>query len=173
MFLELIATLVAGIAAAGLVLIANKLLRGRLPKWFMPVAAAAAMLAATIANEYGWYPRTKAALPAGLIIAETVESKALYRPWTYAYPYVERFAAVDAESVKTHEAQPGRKLANVFYFGRWAPVHKLPVLADCAGNRRAALTDGVSFGADGSIEGVDWIPVAESDPILVAICEAG
>jgi hypothetical protein len=173
MFLELIATIVAGFAAAGLVLIANKLLGGRLPKWFMPVAAAAAMLAATIANEYGWFPRTMATLPDGFEIVETVENKAMYRPWTYVYPYVERFAAVDTETVKTHPAQPGKRLADVFYFGRWAPVHQLPVLADCPGFKRAALTDGVAFGADGHIDGVDWIPVTGTDPILTAICGAG
>ena len=39
MFWELIATLMAGFAAAGVVLLLNKILRGRLPKWAMPIAA--------------------------------------------------------------------------------------------------------------------------------------
>lgn len=173
MFLELIATIIAGIAAAGIVMIANKMLGGRLPKWLMPVGAGAAMIAMTISNEYGWFPRTKAALPEGLIVVEKVESKALYRPWTYLHPYVERFAALDATSVKTHKSRPGQKLADIYYFGRWAPVHKLPVLSDCAGARRAALTDGISFGSDGQIEGVAWVKVDASDPTLAAICGAG
>ena len=173
MFLELIATIVAGIAAAGVVMLINKAMRGRLPSWLIPVAAGAAMLGVTIANEYGWFPRTREALPDGFIIAEQVESKALYRPWTYLVPYVERFAAVDGGSLKSHAAQPGWKLADIYLFGRWAPVHRFPVLADCPGARRAALTDGVAFGADGSIDGVDWMPVADTDPILGAICGAG
>lgn len=173
MFLELIATIFAGIAAAGVVMLLNKLMGGRLPKWLMPVGAGAAMIAVTISNEYGWFPRTQASLPEGLAVVETVETKAFYRPWTYVYPYVERFAALDKGSVKTHKARPDHKLADMYYFGRWAPVHKLPVLTDCATSRRAALTDGVSFGENGKIEGVDWVKVAESDPTLVAICGTG
>lgn len=170
MFLELIATIVAGFAAAGVVLLLNKVLRGRLPRWFMPVAAGAAMVAATIANEYGWFPRTKANLPEGLSVVETVESKALYRPWTYAWPFVERFVAVDVLSIKSHADASGQKLADVYLFGRWAPVHKLPVLADCTAQRRATLTDGVSFQADGTVSGADWVSVDQDDAIVATIC---
>lgn len=173
MFLELIATIVAGVAATGVVMLINKLIGGRIAKWFLPVAAAGAMLGVTIVNEYGWFPRTKGGLPHGFIIAETVENKALYRPWTYAFPYVERFAAIDAGSIKTNELQPGKILADVYFFGRWSPVRKLPVLADCPGKRRALLTEGLTFGADGEIDGVAWVPVEGDDPILSAICGAG
>jgi len=173
MFLELVAAIVAGVAAAGVVMILNKLLGGRLAKWLMPVVAGLTMLGVTIANEYGWFPRTKAALPSGFTIAETVESKAYYRPWTYIVPYVERFAAIDGQTIKTHDERPGWKLAELYLFGRWAPVHKFPILADCPGQRRAALTDGVGFDEDGGIEGVNWVPVSAPDPILTTICGTG
>ena len=173
MFLELIATLFAGVAAAGAVLLLAKVLGRRWPGWVMPVAAGAAMIATTIANEYGWFPRTQANLPEGLVIVEMVESKALYRPWTYVFPFVERFAAVDVATARAHEGQPGKKLADTYLFGRWAPVHKLPVLADCPGGRRAALTDAVSFESDGTIQGADWVSVGADDPIVAAICGDG
>lgn len=172
MFFELIATIVAGVAAAGVVMVINKLIGGRIAKWFLPVAAGGAMLGVTIINEYGWFPRNKAGLPEGFVIAETVESKAFYRPWTYAFPYVERFAAIDAGSLKTNEAQPGKRLADVYFFGRWSPVRKLPVLADCPEKRRALLTKGMAFGLAGEIDGVDWVPVEADDAILSAICGA-
>ncbi|MCB1358100.1 MAG: hypothetical protein KDK53_16970 [Maritimibacter sp.] len=173
MFWELIATLVAGVAAAGVVLALGKLLRGRLPKWLMPVAAGAAMIAMTIYNEYGWFPRTQTGFPEGLEIVETVESRAWYRPWTYVAPYVERFVAVDTVTVRTHPAQPDQKLADVYLFGRWAPVHKLPVLVDCAGWRRAALADGIGFEDDGSVTGADWVGATEADGILATLCGDG
>ena len=173
MFLELIATFVAGFAGAGVVLLVSKLTGGRLPKWAMPVAAGGAMIATTIANEYGWAPRARAALPPGFVIAEEVENQALYRPWTYAWPYVERFAAVDGGSVRTHARRPGQKLADVYLFGRWQPVHKLPVLADCAGLRRAALSDAVAFGENGEIDGLEWRTVTADDALLTTICGAG
>ncbi|MDU8928188.1 hypothetical protein RXV86_12395 [Alisedimentitalea sp. MJ-SS2] len=170
MFLELIATIFAGFAGAGIVLLLNKLTGGRLPKWAMPVAAGAAMIATTIGNEYGWFPRTKSNLPEDVVIIDTVENQAWYRPWTYARPYVERFVALDEASVKTHDNAPDHKLADIYLFGRWSPVHQIPVLADCAGSRRAALTDGVSFAADGTVKGADWATVPADDAILANIC---
>ncbi len=170
MFLELIATFAAGFAAAGVVLLLNKLLRGRLPKWFMPVAAGAAMLAATISSEYSWYPRTKANLPEGLEIVQTVEGKTFYRPWTLLVPFIERFATLDTASVNTHATQPDMRLADIYYFGRWAPIEKLAVLADCASGRRAALIDAVSFNDDGTVTGAQWVKPGNEDPVLTQIC---
>ncbi|MBO6757245.1 MAG: hypothetical protein JJ902_13020 [Roseibium sp.] len=173
MFVELIATFVAGLAAAGLVMLVNKVLGGRLPRWFTPVGAGAAMILTTIANEYGWYPRTKNTLPDEVVVAETVENTAFYRPWTYIWPFVERFAAIDTATIQTHPGQPGVKLADVYFFGRWSPVNKLPVLADCPGQRRAALADAVTFQKDGTVNGADWIKVSADDPIVSTICGVG
>ncbi|WP_305986076.1 hypothetical protein [Roseibium sp. MMSF_3544] len=170
MFVELIATFVAGIAAAGLVMLVNRVLGGRLPRWFAPVAAGIAMILTTISNEYGWFSRTKEALPEGLVIALTVENKAFYRPWTYIQPFVERFVAVDMQTIRLHPERPDEKLGETYFFGRWAPVNKITFLADCAGHRRAALTDAISFEDDGAVTGADWIPVPADDPIVSTIC---
>ncbi len=43
MFLELIAVIVAGIAGAGVMMLIARVSGGRIPKWFIPVAAGAAM----------------------------------------------------------------------------------------------------------------------------------
>ncbi|WP_269580799.1 hypothetical protein [Roseibium sp. Sym1] len=173
MFVELIATLVAGVAGAGLVMLLNRLLGGRLPRWFAPVAAGAAMLLTTIASEYGWYDRTRQTLPESVVVAQTVESRAFYRPWTYVVPFVERFVAIDMASLQTHPEQPGLRLVDAYFFGRWSPVNKLPVIADCVELRRAALVDGVSFEADGAVKGITWTPVSDKDAIVSTICGAG
>ncbi|TKZ21371.1 hypothetical protein FAP39_06430 [Shimia litoralis] len=171
MFLELVATIAAAFAAAGMVLLLNRIVGGRLPKWFTPVAAGAAMIVTTISNEYGWYPRTKAALPEGLVISETIENQSFYRPWTYVRPYVERFVAVDTLSLQTHPALPDQRIADVYYFGRWSPVNKIGVLADCANARRAALIDAISFDESGNVSGANWVGVPKDDGLLAAICE--
>jgi len=171
MFLELVATIAAAFAAAGMVLLLNRIVGGRLPKWFTPVAAGAAMIVTTISNEYGWYPRTKAALPEGLVISETIENQSFYRPWTYVRPYVERFVAVDTLSLQTHPALPDQRIADVYYFGRWSPVNKIGVLADCANARRAALIDAISFDESGKVSGANWVDVPKDDGLLAAICE--
>ena len=170
MFLELIATFIAGLAAAGIVLLTNRVLGNRFPRWLTPVAAGAVMIATTIYSEYDWFSRTKATLAEGVVVAQTVESKAVYRPWTYMWPYVERFAAVDTASIRTHPQHPGVKLAEVYFFGRWAPINEMMVITDCPGQKRAALADAISFDEDGTVDGADWIKVPGEDAILTTVC---
>ncbi len=170
MFLELIGTIFAGFAFAGVVMILNKLTGGRLPRWSAPVAAGLGMIGVTIASEYSWYDRTRENLPDGLAIIQEVESQAFYRPWTYAVPFVDRFAAIDTVSVRTNDQVPDERLVDLYFFGRWAPVSKLPVAVDCAGNRRANLADGAEFADDGRLLNADWIAAGTGDPIIEATC---
>ncbi|MGR3712344.1 MAG: hypothetical protein ACU0A6_04410 [Shimia sp.] len=171
MFLELVATFIAGIAGAGLTMLILRLTGNRLPRWLVPVAAGGAMLAATIASEYGWYDRTADAMPEGFAVVQTIESKALYRPWTYVAPYTERFVALDEASVQTNATLPDQRLGNAYFYGRWSPVNRLTVLGDCAQSRRAALVDAIDITATGAIEGASWVSVPQDDPLLMALCE--
>ncbi|WP_424940684.1 hypothetical protein [Aliiroseovarius sp. S253] len=171
MFYEMVATLVSGFAGAGVVLLLNKISGGRLPKWAMPVGAGLAMIITTIANEYAWYERTRATLPEGMEVVQTVENKAMYRPWTYVKPFTERFIALDEASLRTHEARPAMRLVDVYFFGRWSAPEKMVMLTDCDAGKRAPLIDGVSFDADGEISGVDWFAPGEGDSLVTAICK--
>ncbi|MCG7519579.1 hypothetical protein [Ruegeria sp. Ofav3-42] len=170
MFLELIGTIFAGFAFAGIVMLLNKLTGGRLPRWITPVAAGLGMIGVTIASEYSWYDRTRDALPEGMTVIQEVESRAFYRPWTYAVPFVDRFAAIDAGSVRTNEQVPEQRLVDLYFFGRWAPVSKLPVVVNCKEFSRANLADGAEFGDDGRLLNADWIDVTANDPIVEATC---
>ncbi|MDF1801480.1 hypothetical protein [Thalassovita sp.] len=172
MFLELIATFVAGFAAAGIMMVINRSTGGRLPKWLTPVAAGAAMIAATISSEYSWYNRTANSLPEGLVIAQTVEGKALYRPWTYAVPYVERFVAVDVGTARRNEAQPGLVLVDLIFFGRWQPVRQLAVLFDCAQNRQTLVPDTAQFDDSGALIDANWGAIPADAPEFLVACGA-
>ena len=172
MFLELIAVVFAGVAAAGVVMLLNRMTGGRLPRWFTPVGAGLAMIGVTIASEYGWYNRTADSLPEGMVIAQTVEKTAFYQPWTYLVPYIDRFVALDTQSLQSNPAIPDQHIAKIYFFGRWAPINEVPVAIDCAGNRRASLADGVEFDDKGAIVGAGWIDVAQDDPILTSVCGA-
>ncbi|MDE4133270.1 hypothetical protein PXK00_09110 [Phaeobacter sp. QD34_3] len=169
MFLELIATIFAGFAVAGVVMLIGRASGGRLPKWLAPVAAGLAMIAVTISSEYGWYERTRASLPEGVVVAETGENRSLYRPWTYLVPFVERFAAIDTSTAKTHPGVPGQYLTEVYFFGRWAPVSALSVRLDCTGWRRAVVTSDSSFGAGDGLA-IDWVSPSEGDGLLSTFC---
>ncbi|WP_170513493.1 hypothetical protein [Ruegeria atlantica] len=170
MFLELIGTIFAGIAFAGVVMGVNKLTGGRLPRWAAPVAAGLGMIGMTIASEYTWYDRTVKTLPDGMEVVEKVENRAIYRPWTYAIPFVERFSAIDTASVLTNENVPERRLVNQYFYGRWDSIKMFPLAVDCATNSRANLVDGVEFGDDGQLLNADWLTVNAEDPIVEATC---
>ncbi|MGK7652272.1 hypothetical protein ACSQ76_07615 [Roseovarius sp. B08] len=171
MFIELIATVFAGIAAAGLLMLVNIALGRRLPRWLTPVAAGLGMIAATISSEYSWYDRTAAALPEGMKVAVTVDEQSWVRPWTQAWPYTERFVAVDTGNALRNENLPGQVMTDLYFFGRWSPVNKAPMLFDCTANRSALLIDGAEFAEDGTVSDASWQTRPEGDPILGIVCE--
>ncbi|MBW3245059.1 hypothetical protein KUV57_20595 [Epibacterium sp. DP7N7-1] len=171
MFVELIATIVAGIACAGLVMLLNISTGRRLPKWMMPVAAGLGMIGMTISNEYTWYARTAERLPEGLEVAMTVDEQGWLRPWTQLWPYTKRFVALDVATARAHQDLPDQKLADLYFFGRWSPVNQAPMLFDCAGARAALLIDGADFAADGSVSNADWQAMGADDPILALACK--
>ncbi len=170
MFFELIATIVAGVAAAGVALLLVRVSRGRLPRWLVPLVAGAAMIAFTINSEYSWFGRTSAGLPENMVVVRQVAGRAVYRPWTYLVPYTDRFVALDRGSIRRNEAAPDQRLADLFVFGRWAPIRQIPVLVDCAGKRRADLVDDVRFADDGTIPEAAWRDLDPGDPLIGAAC---
>lgn len=171
MFVELIATVFAGIACAGVAMLLNIISGRRLPKWVMPIAAGLGMIGMTISNEYTWFDRTAERLPDGVEIATTVQEQGWLRPWTQVWPYTKRFAAVDTATARTNENLPDQRLADVYFFGRWSPVNQAPMLFDCAGARSALLIDGADFASDGSVKDAQWQAMPAADPMLRLVCE--
>ena len=171
MFLELIATVFAGIACAGIVMILNVVTGRRLPKWVMPVAAGLGMIGMTISNEYTWFDRTAARLPEGVTIAIKVDEQSWWRPWTRVWPYTKRFVAVDTAAVRKNDNLPDQRLVDLYFFGRWSPVNQAPMLFDCAATRSAVLIDGADFVGGGAVANADWQSVPDGDPILKLVCE--
>lgn len=171
MFLELIATFAIGFAAAGVSHLINRLSGRRLPRWLIPVSAGLAMIGFTIFNEYTWFQRTKAALPEGVSVAKTVETSAFYRPWTYAFPYVDRFIALDRVTMRRNTNLPDQRIFDLLIYGRWSPVHRVRSVFNCKTGERADLTEGVSIGDDGRIIGAAWVTTGADDPLMKAACK--
>ena len=172
MFLELIATVFAGIACAGLAMLVNITIGRRLPKWIMPVAAGLGMIAMTISNEYTWFDRTAEQLPDGITVAMTVDEQSWFRPWTQLLPYTERFVAVDLATARRNQSLPNQRIADLYFFGRWSPVNQAPLLFDCAEARSALLIDGADFAQDGMVADADWQSMPDDDPILKLVCDS-
>lgn len=173
MFLELIATFAIGFAGAGIALLINFILGKRLPRWIIPVMAGGAMISFTIFNEYTWYQRTVNALPKGIQVAQKVEQQMAYRPWTYLWPYIDRFIALDKQSIRTNEKFPNQRIMDMIIYGRWARTNRIRSIFDCENGKRADLTDGVRFKEDGSLEGATWYKTGFNNPVTKTACEGG
>lgn len=169
MFLELIAAFAAAFAGAGLVLVLNLMTGGKLPKWAMPLAAATAMFGYAIWSEYTWFARTAGPLPEGVEITYTNETSAFYKPWTYAAPYVNRFTALDTASIRTNDAVPHQRIADLYLFGRWSPRQGLAIVVDCDAGRIAPLPS-AEFDETGEAVEASWTAPPEGDSTLATAC---
>lgn len=170
MFLELVATFVIGFGAAGLILILNWISGRRLPRALLPIGAGAAMIGFTIWSEYNWYPRTLSQLPEDVVVLIENEKTAIYQPWSYIKPYVDRFAAVDLARAMRNDKLPDQVIVPLFFMGRWAPGSEVPVIVDCAESKRAEMADGIEFDDQGAPVGANWVSLEDGDPLLEAVC---
>jgi hypothetical protein len=176
MLIDFLATIAAGIGVACLVFVANHLgfwLTGRkLGKWVLPAGIGLGMLGYAIWNEYTWYPRVRAALPEGMVVAVAPEERAVYRPWSYLRPSVSRFIAVDRGPATRSADDPQIFAANALVMQRWMPAHRIPQAFDCARRARADLIDGAVLNPDGTLTGTTWTAAAD-DPLVAAACDGG
>jgi hypothetical protein len=170
MLLDFIATIAAGFAAAAVVLIANHLSGRRLARWILPVAVGAAMLGFSIWNEYTWYPRVLAQLPESVVVASAPADRVFYRPWTYVFPLVSRFVAVDRGAAVHSGSDPALMVASAVIIQRWAPTRRLPVAFDCTKGARADLLEGAALGDNGTLTGAEWRDVGKEDDLVQAAC---
>lgn len=173
MLIEFVAAIAAAAATAGLVLMiaAFGRMTGRwsLPKWVMPAAAGAAMLGFAIWNEYSWFPRTRAALSEEMVVASAPADRMAYRPWTYIFPLVTRFVAVDRGAAAGAEVFA----TNAYVVTRWGRTRQIPVAFDCVRMTRADLVEGAQLAADGTLTGAEWLPPDAEDPLVRAACMGG
>ena len=72
-------------------------------------------------------------------------------------------------SLRRNPDVPGQTMADLYFFGRWAAVSKLPVWLDCGAGRRALAAGGAEF-SGGLPADLNWIEPGAEDPILATAC---
>lgn len=169
MVFDLVAAVAAGFVGAGLALTLGLVVRT--PRWLVPVFAGAAMLGFAIWNDYSWFERTTAALPADVVVLQAPPNRSPFRPWTYLLPLRDRFLAVDKAAVRTHSRQRRQRLADVLVVSRYGRDARVPVLVDCAARRRADLIDGAQFDAGGTLLNARWQTLDGDDPLAAVLCD--
>lgn len=173
MLIDFISTVAAGFGAGGIVLILNHLSGRRLPRWFLPAGVGLAMVGFAIWSEYSWYPRMRAQLPESVTIASAPADRAMWRPWSYVFPLVTRFVAIDrSESVRS-TTRPELFVASAVVARRWAPWERIPIAFDCTRNVRADLFEGAELAGNGTLTGAEWGTPDPDDVLIRAACNGG
>ena len=174
MLLELLAVIFAGVGAGGVARLADVMTGRRLlPDWIIPAAVGAGMLATVIYLEYTWASRAEGSMPEGTVIASFNETTAWYRPWSFVWPLSNRLIAIDHRVTQRHPDHPDLVLTGVILRERWAPAFGFQSMFDCAGNRRADVSQGTRLTADGAPDGMDWYALSPDDPVLRVACDGG
>ncbi|AJE48616.1 hypothetical protein [Celeribacter indicus] len=168
MLLEFIATISAGAGAAGIVLLIGRLTSGALPKWLLPAAAGAAMLAFSIWTDYSWFDRAQQGLGAEKVVATTIDKRQIWRPWTYVAPVTTRFIALDRTRADQDDATV---FADMYLVSRREDSVIVPAAFDCLLGRRADLIGAEGGTPEARLESARWHDLGEDDPVLRTACD--
>lgn len=163
MFWELIATITAGLGSAGIILLLRTVLK-KLPKTLVPAAAGLGMLLFQIVNEYQWFANTRERLPEGTHVIASFTHSAWYKPWSYVFPPVNRFVAVDAAQNHARQDNPRLRQSQLYFFERRVPAQPWPILVDCDSGKQANLP------AQGHAP--DWQNASHSGELVKILCNS-
>ena len=170
MLLQLIGTLVMGVASAGVVMLLFRLSGRRAPRWLLPASAGLSMFGFHLWNEYTWFRRTAAALPPEMHVAATYAGPSPLQPWTLVVPRIERFAVIDPRAIRWNERAPGLRMIEVFLIARYMPTLSTVQIFDCRTPRRADVTRDMAYDEDGQPVGAEWVPLEPEDRLRRSVC---
>lgn len=130
MLWHLIATVFAGLGAAGIALLIRKLSAQRAPRWLIPVFAGLGMLGYQIDMEYRWFQHKQSQLPAGTLVVYQDQTPQPFRPWSYVFPQVRAFTVMDPAS---RQRQGDQVFLRLYRFERGIrdSVLQRPYLLNC------------------------------------------
>ncbi len=169
MIYELIATLSAGFAMAGIALVlrhlAKLLFKKQLPKWILPLFAGIGIFAFQIHQEYNWFSQMENKLPQGTKVVKKISETYWYRPWTYVKPQIVRFMAVDMANIETNKVNPQLKRVNIYLFERRMSSKIIPQMFDCSTKKMAVIP------TENKNSDIQWVPMDTADKLYQTVCQ--
>lgn len=155
---ELLGVIAVGIGAAAVLYAAMHLMRklGLHPaRWLLPAGIGLAMIVYSIWNDYAWFDRASARLPAGAQILVVGQDSQPWAPWTYLIPVRTRFAALDPATIS--DVGDGIRRAEITLVERRGPMLVVPQDFDCdKGLIRLPRSD--------------WMPAEPQDQAFSTVC---
>lgn len=106
MFWTFVATIFAGLGAAGLAYGLRTITRQKAPKWIIPAFAGIGMLTFLAYGEYNWFDHKQSQLPDGAVVISKERQSVIWRPWSLVVPQIFRFTVLDTGSVVRDTRNP-------------------------------------------------------------------
>ncbi|MFV0366820.1 MAG: hypothetical protein ACK5KM_00015 [Hyphomicrobiaceae bacterium] len=171
MMFQLIATFMIGVLGASIAFILHKATGGRMPKVFIPFAAALGMIAYNVWNEMTWASRTAAQLPEHYkVIANGDPVVSPFSPWTYLYPRTDSFTVVNTKTVQPLPNTSGRVLAQVHRLARIEGAKKMSWIVDCKSGEMAQIVGTTTFDDAGLPNNVTYSRIEKGNRIGDVVC---
>lgn len=164
----LIGTIVSGIGAAGVVLLAFRLTGHRAPRWLLPVVAGAVMLTMHISLEGSWFRRLEAQLSDRTVVVQTFARQSWWQPWTLIWPQTVRFTAIDQDGVAPLAGDLVQ--VEVWLVDRFHGSSRVVQVYDCATPRRADRFEAMADPAPRPPGEGEWVRIAPDDPLRRTAC---
>lgn len=171
--LDLLGTLIVGVAAGGLIWLVFRTRRRRAPRFLIPLVTGGSMLAYAIWNEYSWASRAVDALPPGFEVIERIPQRAIWQPWTYAVPRTGRLIVLDRAQLRRNERYPGHVLVDLVLLERLLPARRVLIMLDCVNARQVDVTDAALLTFEGGLPPeTAWSAVRQDGRLFQAACGA-
>ena len=169
MLWELLATVIAGIGAAGIALLLRKFIS--IQKYWVPIFAGIGMLTFQVHGEYTWFRHQSSLLPQGVVVVRTIESHSWWRPWSYLMPHTLQFVAMDSKNASSNQYNPDLKLVDLYFFEHRQPARRIKQVIHCTLQQRALYSDSLPLPKAGDTLDTNWQPLAADDPMLAELCK--
>lgn len=161
MLWEMIATLSCAFSAAGIMLMLRVFWKKQ-PKWLIPASAGVGILAFQIYSEYTWFEHTQSRLPEQSAVVAQIAEPVFYRPWSYIYPPILKFAVVDKTTQSPNPNEPTH--TQLYLFERRMSAKTLPIAVDCQKGLQANVSQ-----QNGKVQ-YDWGKGEFTENIVKAVC---
>ncbi|MBB4287413.1 hypothetical protein [Roseospira goensis] len=171
MFITLVVTACVAALVAGVILLGFRTVGRRPPKYVLPMAIALSILAYVTYSRYTWSDTVIGRMPESVEIIHLYRESSPLEPWTYLWPRVTHFAAIDRDAVAGHPSLPGVYLVPLILVGEGDPTVTVPHVLDCVQGRRANLGYDASLNPADLPETVTWQTGREPDFLFDAVCD--
>ena len=167
MFCNFVATILCGVAAAGIAMVIRTATAKKAPRWLVPVFAGLGMMGYQIYMEYNWYDQMTARMPASSVVVATEAQAEFWRPWSFAFPQINRITVLDQDSITRSPASPDTARFQLYHFRQTygGRVSKGTWLLNCPSRELVALNE------DGTPDTDQMRKLATDNNLLQEVCD--